>query len=361
MMAGNPLRPQLEAAHLSIPRPELILSEGMLNEVLTTPGPELVASVKSLEGPLLVLGAGGKMGPTLCVQALRALRAAGNPGDVIAVSRFSTSSAQGWLEKNGVRTLACDLLDPIALKRLPSAANVIYLVGRKFGTRSDPAATWLTNAVLPARIAQHFVGSRMVALSTGNVYPLVPVDGPGSKETDPLTPLGEYSMSCVARERIFSHFSRLHGNPVALIRLSYALDLRYGVLVDIASQVLRGKPVDVTTGYLNCIWQGDANEMIIRSIGLASSPARAINLTGTTRLSVRRAARRFGRLLGRPVQISGVESETAYLSDMSATVALLGPPQTPLDTVFRWTAHWIARGGPLLSKPTHFSVRDGRF
>ena len=341
--------------------PDLIHTEAERADVMTRPTAALTAFVRTLKGPLVVLGAGGKMGPSLCVQARRAADEAGHDLDIIAVSRFTDTAAREGLEAHGVRTQVCDLMDRPALADLPDAENVIYLVGLKFGTQQDPARTWAVNTLIPAYAAERYARSRLVALSTGNVYPMTPVARGGSVETDALTPLGEYANACVARERLFQYYSQQNGTPVALIRLNYALDLRYGVLVDIAQKIHAGHPVDVTMGHLNAIWQGDANAMIVRALALAESPPKALNLTGPATLSVRDLAHRLGALMDRPVHITGTEAETALLSNAAEACATLGPPPTPLDTVLRWTAHWIQHGGSTLNKPAHFDVRDGEY
>lgn len=340
--------------------PDRIRTEDELDEVMTRPSAALVAFMKSVRSPLVVLGAGGKMGPTLAVLACRAARAAGLPLEVVAVSRFSDAQARRWLEERGVKTLSVDLLDREALARLPDTEHVLSLVGLKFGTTQNAAPTWAINTLASANVAERYPHARIVALSTGNVYPLVPVAGTGSVETDPLTPLGEYANAAVARERIFEFFSQRHGTPLAILRLNYAVDLRYGVLVDIARKVHAGADVDVTMGHLNCIWQGDANDRIVRSLGLAQAPPLALNLTGP-RCRVRDLALRFGELLGKPARITGTEADSALLSNTDRLDALLGPPPTPIEQVMRWTAHWIAHGGRLLDKPTHFEVRDGKY
>lgn len=345
----------------SDPIPDVIRTEAELDEVMTRPRPVLVEFIRSVRSPLVILGAGGKMGPTLALLARHAADAAGHALDVIAVSRFSDARARESLEASGVRTLSCDLMQPEALAALPDTANLIYMVGLKFGTTQNPARTWAVNTLAPAHVARRYPRARIAALSTGNVYPLVPVSGGGSRETDPLTPLGEYANSTVARERIFEFFSQENGTPVALLRLSYALDLRYGILVDIAQKVYQEQPIDVSTGYMPCIWQGDANEMIIRALALATSPPTALNLTGPAPLSTRATALRFGELMNKPVHLTGEEAETAFLSNTARLVAALGQPPTPLETVIRWTAHWIMSGGRLLNKPTHFEVRDGAY
>ncbi len=340
--------------------PDSIDSEAVLDEVLTTPRPELVRFIKTLTSPLLILGAGGKMGPSLAVLAKRAADAAGHPLEVIAASRFSDAAGRVWLEERGVKTLIADALQREELAALPDADNVIYLVGQKFGTSSNPSRTWIINTLPPALAAERFRGARIVALSTANVYPLAPVAGGGSGEGDPLTPLGEYANAAVARERIFEYFSQQYGTHVALLRLSYALDLRYGVIADIAGKVFRGEPIPLASAYFNAIWQGDANELILRSLDLAASPATAFNLSGPM-LAVRDVADRLGELLSRKPVFEGSESATALVCNTSRLERLLGPPATPLDAILQWTARWISRGGRSLDKPTHFETRDGAY
>lgn len=331
-----------------------------LDDWMSRPSDALTAFVATLRGPLVVLGAGGKMGPSLCALVRRAADAAGHALDVVAISRFSDPGARAWLEARGVRTLACDLMTD-DLRALPDAENVLYLVGLKFGTQQAPAQTWAVNTLIPARVTERYAGARVVALSSGNVYPLVPVGAGGSAEGDPLTPLGEYPNACVARERLFQYGSERHGAPGVLVRLNYATDLRYGVLVDLAQQIAAGRPVDVTMGFLNCIWQRDANDAVVRALALAETPMRPLNLTGVERLSVRRLAEALAQRMGRPVEIVGEEAPTALLSDVSQMVETLGAPATPLDAVLDWTAAWVGRGGPTLGKPTHFEVRDGQY
>jgi nucleoside-diphosphate-sugar epimerase len=362
--------PETQAADRSMPAsmaddssqiPDVLNTEAELDEMLTRPRPVLVEFIKNLNGPVVILGAGGKMGPTLAWLARRAAEVAGHTLDIFAVSRFTDPQAPRWLESRGVRTLCLDLLDCDAPKRLPEAANILYLVGRKFGTAQDAAQTWAINTLVPAYVAERFPRARMVVLSTGNVYPLVPVSSGGSVEGDPLTPVGEYANAAVARERLFEFFAQQNGTPICILRLNYAVDLRYGVLVDIARRIHAGESVSLTTAYINCIWQGDANEMILRSLALAKTPPQALNLTGPAVLSIRGLALRLGELLGQAVHLSGTEADTALLSNPARACALLGPPPTALENVLRWTAHWVKNGGRLLDKPTHFEVRDGSY
>lgn len=341
--------------------PELIENEEQLDEVLTRPSAALVEQMKTLRGPLLVLGAGGKMGPTLAVRARRAADAAGANLDVIAVSRFSDPNARAWLETRRVRTINTDLLQRETLGALPEAENIIYLVGLKFGTTQNPALTWAMNTLVPANVSERYPRARIVVLSSGNIYPFVPVDSSGATEEHVLTPLGEYPNACIARERIFQHFSQQHGTRAVLVRLSYAVEMRYGVLVDIASKIQAEESVDVSSNRLNWIWQGDANEMIIRLLDAASAPPTALNLTGPEPISIRGAAERLASLMGKPLKLIGTEAGTALLSNPARICALLGRPETPLDTILRWTAHWVSRGGRTLNRPTHFEVRDGKY
>jgi nucleoside-diphosphate-sugar epimerase len=338
---------------------DLINTEEELNDILTRPRSKLVEFIHTLSSPLIILGAGGKMGPTLALLARRAAEAARQPLDIIAVSRFSDNGARTWLEERGIRTLPADLLERYSVEKLPDALNVIYLVGLKFGTTQNPSLTWAVNTVAPAHAAERYASARIVALSTGNVYSQASVTSGGATETHSKTPIGEYANAAVARERVFEYFAQKNAMPLALMRLNYAVELRYGVLTDIARQVWAGEPVDVSNGFFNCIWQGDANEMILRSLALSSVPARAWNLTSPDILRVRDVAERFGQLLGKPPRFIGKEGETALLSNSAALCTELGAPATPLDLVMRWTAHWVKGGGRNLNRPTHFEVRDG--
>jgi len=341
--------------------PDAIRNEAELNEVLTRPGARLIEFIKSVASPLLILGAGGKMGPTLAVLARRAAEAAKHPLDVIAVSRFSDAETRQWLEARGVKTLSCDLLDGSAVSRLPDSQSIIYLVGLKFGTAQNPAATWAINTLVPARVCERYPRSRIVALSTGNVYPQSEVSRGGSVETDALTPLGEYANAAVGRERIFEFYSQRQETPVALLRLFYAVELRYGVLADIARKIHNGQPVALANGSFNCIWQRDANEMILRALPLAATPPSAWNVCRPELFSVREIANRFGELLGRAPTFSGNETASSLLGNSSTVCAALGLPETPMETVLRWTAQWVKQGGQDLGRPTHFEVRDGKY
>jgi nucleoside-diphosphate-sugar epimerase len=341
--------------------PGYIDTEPALEELLSRPSASLVQFMQTLSSPLIVLGAGGKMGPTLAMMARRAAGLARHPLEVIAVSRFSDTRARLSLEQQGVKTVCCDLLDTGSLQRLPEADNVIYLVGLKFGTAKSPATTWAMNTIVPAAVADRYRTSRLVALSTGNVYPLTDVERGGSVESDPLTPLGEYANAAVGRERIFEFYSRRHHTPVALVRLYYAVELRYGVIVDLARKVHAGEPIDLANGYFNCIWQGDANDLILRALSLAGSPPSVWNLCRPEIYSVRSVTSRLGELLARAPRFSGSESATAFLGNATRLCAALGPPPTPLDPILAWTAHWVKQGGRDLGRPTHFEVRDGKY
>jgi nucleoside-diphosphate-sugar epimerase len=337
--------------------PETIRDEAALDDLLSRPSPALVEFAAGLEGDVLVLGAGGKIGPTLARMACRALAEAGAPGEVIAVARRPLPD----LAAAGVRTLECDLLDPDAVAALPRAANVVFMAGRKFGSTGDEAATWAANVLVPYHVARVLAASRVAVFSTGCVYPLVPVAEGGATEETPPGPVGEYSMSCLGRERVFDYVSRAAGLRAVHLRLNYAVELRYGVLVDVAQRVLAGRPVDLTTAWANVIWQGDACDWALRSLALASSPPAVLNVTGPETVSIRDLAGAFGRLFGVPVRFTGSDSGRAYLSDASLARAQFGPPRVPLERIIQWTADWLGRGGRTLEKPTHFEVQDGRF
>lgn len=338
----------------------LIQTETELEDRLSAPTPQVIETLSQLDGDLLILGVAGKMGPSLARMARRACDASGINRRVIGVSRF-TAGGERELEAHGVETSRCDLMDRRAVEQLPKRQNVVYMAGRKFGSTGNEALTWAANAYLPALICEVLEPRRVVAFSTGNVYGLVPVDSGGSRESDPPAPAGEYAMSCLGRERLFEHFSRERDIPMALIRLNYACDLRYGVLVDVASKVWRGVEIDVTMGYVNTIWQGDANAMTLSAFGHVSTPPWVVNVTGPERLSIRSVARAMGARFGKPARCTGRESPTALLSNPARAVETLGAPMVSADTLIEWVADWVARGGRSLHKPTHFESRDGRF
>ncbi|HWN94188.1 MAG TPA: NAD(P)-dependent oxidoreductase [Methylomirabilota bacterium] len=341
--------------------PDTIVDESALDELLSRPSPALQSFIKTVSSPLVILGIGGKMGPSLAALALRAAQAADHPLEVIGVSRFKGDGARPWLEKHGVKTISCDLLDAEAVTRLPEAKDVIYLAGLKFGTAQNPSATWALNTLAPARVCERYSRSRIVALSTGNVYARNEVSRGGSIETDPLTPLGEYANAAVARERIFEFHSRRNGTSVALLRLFYAVELRYGVLVDIARKVHAGEPISLATGSFTCIWQRDANEMILSALALAASPPAVFNLCRPEIFSIRQVATRFGELMDRPPRFMAVETGLDLLGNPKKVCDALGQPPVTLETMLRWIAHWVTTGGRNLGKPTHFEVRDGNY
>jgi nucleoside-diphosphate-sugar epimerase len=341
--------------------PERIDSEADLEELLARPSDADVAAVARLEPDILVLGAGGKMGPSLAWRLQRAAARAGTGSRIVAVSRFSSAAARSALESQGVPTLACDFLSAPAISGLPRFPNVLYLAGRKFGTADRNDLTWATNTIVPARVAEHFVDSRLVVFSTGNVYPLVPASGPAPTEADPPAPVGEYAQSCLGRERVVEYVSREQGLKALMFRLNYAVDLRYGTLVDIARKVFAGEPIDLTVGCFNAIWQGDANSYALRSLELCASPPAVLNVTGAERISTRRCAEWFGEFFGRAPRFVNQEGPLALLSDSTLCRTKLGEPEVPLGVLYRWVAHWVRAGGSTLNKPTHFEVTDGRF
>jgi len=338
-----------------------ITSEEELEDRLSAPYPEDVAWARRLDGDVLVLGAGGKMGPSLVGRIVRAAGQAGSEATVYAASRFSDQSKREQLEALGAETIAADLFDDTALGELPECTNVIYMVGTKFGTSERKPLTWAVNAYLPGRVARHFPNSRIVAFSTGNVYPLVPPDSGGPTETDPVGPVGEYAQSCLGRERVFEHFSTQNGTPVCLLRLNYAVEARYGVLYDVARTVYAGEPVPLQMGYVNVIWQGDANSVCFRALALCDSPAEVLNVTGPETHSVRTLAEGFAERFGCDVSFEGEEGDTALLNDASRCHRRFGPPKVEVPAVMDLVADWIERGGPALGKPTKFETKDGQF
>ncbi len=341
--------------------PDRINSEDHLEELLSYPGKEATEMFKRIDGDMIFLGIGGKIGPSLAHMAKRACEQAGVQKRFVGVSLFQSEEQRKQIEDNGIETIHGDLLDMDFIKTLPALKNVFFLAGMKFGSVENLSLTWAVNSFMPALIASHFRNSRISAFSTGCVYPLVPIQSGGSKETDPPSPVGEYAQSCLGRERMFEFGSITNKTPVTLIRLNYSVELRYGVLVDIALKVKNRQPVDLNMGYFNVIWQGDANDLVLRSIELAESPAMILNITGTEVLSVREVALEFGKLFGEDVRFEGSEAPTALLSNSTRAFNLLNPPRVPVSQVIKWTADWIKQGGKILGKPTHFEVRDGKY
>lgn len=335
--------------------------EKELEQRLTEPTEATLDAVRAFDGDLMILGAGGKLGPSLAVLAQRALQQAGLSHRVICVSRFSSPATADALRAAGIAVIAADLLAPGALDALPDAPSIIYLAGMKFGSAGAEPLTWMLNTFLPGLVARRFARSRIVALSTGNVYPFVPVVSGGATEQTAPAPRGEYAMSCLGRERMFQHAALEWGTPVTLVRLNYANDLRYGVLRDIAERVWRDEPVDLSMGAVNVIWQGDANRAILQCVPLCASPARILNLTGPETVSVRWLAERFGALFGRVPRFTGQEGPDALLSNAAEYCRLFGYPRVTLMQMIEWTADWVRQGGPSLNKPTHFETRDGKY
>jgi len=339
----------------------LIDTEARLEDVLSEPTPEVCDAVSRLDGDLMLLGVGGKMGPTLAKLAKRAADRAGVAKRIIGVARFSSAGLARELTDAGIETVACDLLADGAFGRLPDAPNVIYLVGMKFGTTGQEPLTWAMNALLPASAADRFRNSRIVALSTGNVYPLTPPSSGGPTEDHPTDPIGEYAQSCLGRERMFQYFSEKHGTPATLIRLNYAIDLRYGVLLDVATKVYKRVPIDLSMGYANVIWQRDANAIVLRAFSACASPPTVLNVTGPGTVAIRDLAHKFGQALGIEPVLVGTEKDTALLSNASKCTKLFGPPPVTLEQMIEWITHWVKIGGRTLNKPTHFEQRDGKF
>ena len=341
--------------------PERIADTAQLEELLSVPSAELVAMMKRLDGDIMILGIAGKMGVTMGRLALRAIREAGVTKKVIGVARFSHPEERAKLQSWGVETIVCDLLDREAVRRLPRVRNIIFMAGRKFGTEGSEAQTWAMNVLAPAYVAEHFRDSRIVVFSTGCVYPLVGVTSGGCTEETAPAPVGEYSQSCLGRERIFEYHSAKHGTEVLLFRLNYSVDLRYGVLHDIARRIWEGRPVENTVGHFNVIWQGDANSCALRALELAASPPAILNVTGPEIASVEETARELGRLMGKAVTFTGRPGGRCYLNDATKMFRHFGKPTVPLAQLIRWQADWIANGGESIGKPTHFEVNDGKF
>jgi nucleoside-diphosphate-sugar epimerase len=337
--------------------PDTLNTAQELDELLSRPSEGLVECMRRLDGDVMILGAGGKVGPTMARMARRAIEAAQARKKVYAVDLFDLPA----LKAEGIETIACDMLDLAAVERLPRAENIVFMAGRKFGSTGGEHLTWAINVIVPYHVARTFTKSRIAAFSTGCVYPVMHLFTGGATEATPADPVGEYAMSCLGRERMFECLSQSKGEKVVQIRLNYAVELRYGVLVDIATRVWRGEPVDVTTGFANVIWQGDACNVVLQSLSVAASPPRILNVTGPETFAIRQVAQRFGELLGKPVAFTGEENGRAYLNNAAQAAALFGYPTVPLEKIIQWTADWIRRGGANIGKPTHFEAQDGKY
>lgn len=336
-------------------------TEEKLNELLTTPSDKLVADIAKIKGDIMILGAGGKMGPTLCLLAKNAIKKAGIEKRVIAVSRFSDPIALELLHSSGVETISCDLLDHDSLEALPEVENVIYMAGRKFGTDGQEYLTWAMNATLPAFVAYKFRKSNIVVFSSGNIYPIVPLSSGGCTEDDKVGPVGEYAMSCLARERAFEYAANQYGTNVFIYRLNFAVDLRYGVLFDCAKKIIDGTPISLSTPCFNFIWQGSANEIAIRGLLHCGKPAVKMNVTGPETVSIKAAAIKLGKYLGKEPVFEGEDQGNAYLNNSSRAMELFGYPEVSAETLIRWQAEYILDGGRTLDKPTHFEERKGSY
>lgn len=336
-------------------------TEEKLDKLLSTPSPALVEDMKKIEGDIMVLGAGGKMGPTLCLLAKNAAREAGVQKRIIAVSRFSDPIVKQLLAENEVEMISCDLLNPQSLQSLPEVENIIYMAGRKFGTDGEEWKTWAMNATLPGMVAEKFKHSRIVVFSSGNIYPIVPVSSGGCTEEVKPSPVGEYAMSCLARERAFEYAANTYNTKIFMYRLNFAVDLRYGVLYDMAANIMAGRPISLKTPCLNAIWQGSANEIAIRGLLHADAPVCRMNVTGPEIVSIRQAAQELGKYLGKEPIFEGEEGTDAYLNNASQAMEVFGYPEISVKTLIRWQAEWILDGGRSLGKPTHFEERGGKY
>lgn len=332
-----------------------------LEEELTRPSDALVSDISKLDGDIMILGVGGKVGPSVAITARRAVDAAGADKKVYGVARFSDEQAKSTLEEHGITTVAADLTDDAALAALPEARNVVFMAGHKFGTAGNEHFTWMMNSYLPGRVAQRFGDSRIVAFSTLLTYPMADVTRGGSRESDPPGPHGEYAASCVGRERVFEHFALKNSTPLVIFRLGYAIETRYGVLQEIAQAVRDGEPIDLSMGHASVIWQGDVAVYALRCLSLADSPPVRLNITGPEIVSVRWLAERFGDRFGVDPKFLGSEQPTSYVMDGSAAQAAFGYPRVTLPTMIDWVSDWVAEAGPTIGKPTKFQQRGGLF
>jgi len=339
----------------------MIQTESQLESYLSEPTDEVISAIASLEGDILILGVGGKMGPSLAKQTKRAIDSAGIDKKVIGVSRFSTPGIQLSLIDAGIDTIIADLLREDNLKDLPDIQNVIFMAGRKFGSTDNEGLTWTMNTYLPGRIAEKYRNSRLVVFSTGNVYPLTQITHGGATESTEVNPIGEYAQSCLGRERICEHFSAQFGTPMTILRLNYAIDLRYGILLDIAEKVYAEERISLEMGHVNVIWQRDANAVALQTLAHCQTPPLILNVTGPETISIRHLALQFGDIFNKTVQLEGEESETALLSNAGLCHRLFGYPRVSLGQMIEWIAEWVLSGGKTYEKPTHFEVRDGKF
>lgn len=340
---------------------EKIRDEAELDDLLSMPDEALIKMMSRLDGDIMILGSGGKIGVSLGAMAVKAAKLAKVKKTVYGVDLFLDESSRKALDASGVKTIKADLMSRESVATLPVVPNVIYMVGRKFGTAGTEDLTWALNVTVPVLVAEHFKKSRTVVFSTGCVYPLVSVEGSGCSESVPPAPVGDYAQSSLGRERVFQHYSRANGTPTLLYRLNYAIDLRYGVLSDIGLQIWNGQPVDLSAGHFNVIWQGDANRLALRSLEYCESPAAILNVTGPETASVAAVAERMGKLMGREVKFAGKQAGRCYLNDASKSHAIFGYPSVSLQQMIVWQAEWIMNGGRTLGKPTHFEVSDGKF
>jgi len=341
--------------------PDKITNEEQLEELLSRPTPEVIEMFSRIDGDIMFLGIGGKIGPSLARMAKRACDETGVKKQIIGVSLFESVGQQKSIENIGIETIHGDLLDTGFIQNLPKVKNVYFLAGMKFGSEDNLSLTWAVNSYIPALVVENFKDSRVVAFSTGCVYPLVPVGSGGSKETDRPAPVGEYAQSCLGRERMFEYGSKKNNTPVTLIRLNYSVELRYGVLVDIATKVKNGESIDLSMGYFNVIWQGDVNDVVLRSIEIADSPAKILNITGEETLSVREVAQKFTKLFGMKEKLVGKEAPTALLNNSQYAYKLFSRPKVPIAQIIKWIAAWIKEDKKLLGKSTHYEVRDGKY